>query len=393
VLFRSGDKDLDWDAIYDQITPLVRRAETDLEFHLVIAQFGSLIPDTHIGYGSVPVVQAFLVGGVGIGFPAITDTGEIMVTDVVPGSPAAEAGIQVGDILVAVDDDPALQVLDETPLLLTSASTPHGRRYFQAATMLQGPIDSAVSLTWRAPDGSEFTQSLTRVFDVTPILQAFDAGAADGSGVIEAHMLDSGLGYIRIRGFAEEISRADSWFARELQGLIDAGAQGIILDVRNNSGGLIQLAMAMAGRFFPDYERLFDFYYADGTGGFAYRGFVEILASEPYYDGPVAVLVNQMTGSAGDLFAYAMRTGGRALIVGHTPTGGFTGEVGDGQYSLPGDLEMQVPTGRPVDPITGATLIEGQGVIPDVRVPVTRDTVLSPEDEVLQAAEAALLAQ
>jgi carboxyl-terminal processing protease len=182
-------------------------------------------------------------------------------------------------------------------------------------------------------------------------------------------------------------------FGQALETLVNQRAQGIILDVRNNSGGLVGLAMAMAGRFFPAYERVIDFYYADGQGDFAYRGFAETLTGQPYYEGPVAVLVNEMTGSAGDLFAYTMHLNGRALVVGNTPSGGFTGEVSDGQYELPGKLSMQIPTGRSVDPATGATLIEGTGVIPDIRVPVTRDSLKSPEDEVLQAAEAAILAE
>lgn len=388
----TAEKELDWAALYDFITPLVEAAQNDLEFHIVIAQFGSLIPDTHIGYGSLQVMQAYLLGGIGVGLPAVTDGGEVVVTTVAPDSPAAEAGIQVGDVLVSVNGEPVLKALDETPLLLSSASTGHVRRYLQTATLLQGPVGSQVVLTWRKPDGAQQTANLTRVVDITSLLRAFGLGGDGAEDVITARMMESGLGYISVRGFAEEVSRADEWFARELQGLIDAGARGIIIDVRNNSGGLVQLAMSMAGRFFPDYKRLLDFYYADGQGGFAYRGFVEILASAPYYDGPVAVLVDVMTGSAGDLFAYAMQTDHRALIVGHTPTGGFTGEVGDGQYNLPGGLQIQVPTGRPVDPVTGATLIEGRGILPDIRVPLTREALLSSEDEVLLAAESALLA-
>ena len=51
-----------------------------------------------------------------------------------------------------------------------------------------------------------------------------------------------------------------------------------------------------------------------------------------------------------------------------------------------------MPTGRPTDPATGETVLEGVGVPPDVRVPLTRESVLSPEDEVLEAAEQALMA-
>ena len=387
----TTEKDIDWDAVYGEVTPLVKAAESHLDFHLIMARFGELIPDTHVGYVSLPVMQTFLMGGVGISRLVVTDAGDVVVAKVVPGSPADQAGITAGSVLLSLDALPALHVLDETPLLLTSASTPHGRRYLQAATMLQGPLGSPVTLGWRTLDGSEHSDTLVRVADFSPILEAF--GGSLSGDVISSRMLDSGLGYIRITGFAEDVSEADAMFANALHSLVDDGAQGIILDVRDNSGGLVQLAMAMAGRFFPDYQRLFDFYYADGEGDFAYRGFIEILKADTYYDGPVAVLVNEMTGSAGDLFAYAMHVDNRALIVGHTPTGGFTGEVGDGQYQLPGGLQMQIPTGRPVDPVTGITLIEGHGVAPDIRVPLTAESIVSPRDVVLEAAEDALVNQ
>ena len=385
----TAEKNIDWDAIDAEVTPLVNVATTDLAFHLAIARFGELIPDTHIGYASLPVMQNFLLGGVGIDQLAVTDDGEVVVLDVLKNLPAATAGIAEGDLLVKVDGVPALQALDETPMLLTSASTPHGRRFIQAATMLQGAIGSTVQIVWRGEDDTENSATLTRVPDASSLLTAF-GGSLSGPG-IDSRMLPSGGGYISVKGFAEEVSTANGWFADELQALVDEGAKGIILDVRDNGGGLVNLAMAEAGRFFPDYERLFDFYYADGVGGFAYRGFVEILSEMPTYDGPVAVLVNAMTGSAGDMFAYAMTQQDRAIIVGYTPSGGFTGEVSDGQYILPGGLQVQIPTGRPVDPVTGDTLIEGRGVAPDIRVPVTREGLLSPEDEVLQAAEDAIL--
>lgn len=259
----------------------------------------------------------------------------------------------------------------------------------QAMTLLQGRVGSTVRVRWTGAEGEQ-QATLRRGPDAAALLIAL-GGAGSPGRVVEGHMLPSGLGYIRVRSFAQEVSAAADLFARALDDLIAAGAPGVIIDVRANSGGIPQLAMAMAGHFFTGYERVVDFYYADGEGNFDYRGFIEILVSEPHYNGPVAVLVDSMTGSASDMFVYAMHTGQRAIVVGHTPTGGFTGEVSDGQYLLPGALTIQVPTGRPVDPLTGATVLEGAGVAPDVRVPLTRASVLSPEDEVLEAAEAALL--
>lgn len=386
----SDLKDVDWDAIYAAITPAVEASENLLDFHLAIASFGGMIPDMHIGYTSLQVLQGLLLGGVGISALDVTDEGQVIVTGVEPDLPAAQAGIELYDVLLEVDGDPALDVLDETPLLLTSASTPHTRRLLQSATMLQGPLGSEVTLTWQGAGGDSQTATLSRVLDVSSILTAFDT-SEPGRPVVYGQMLRSGMGYIRVRGFAEEVSRADDLFAEALRSLVADGAQGIILDVRDNTGGMVNLAMVMAGHFFPDYRRLVDFYYADGEGGFAFRGYIETLPAEPYYDGPVAVLVNEMTGSAGDLFVYTMQLDDRAIVVGNTPTGGYTGEVSDGQYLLPGQLMMQIPTGRPIDPVTGEILIEGTGVPPVIDVPVTVESLESKVDEVLQAAEAALL--
>jgi C-terminal peptidase prc len=388
----TAEKHLDWDAIYNEITPLVQAAQTTLDFHLALIHLNELIPDTHMGFVSMPVLQQYLMGGIGISEIGVTDDDQVVIVTVEVNSPAGKAGIQAGDTLVSVDGVPALKALDATPLLIMSASTTHERRFLQAGTMLQGSIDSTVNLTWRTPGGTEYRDRLVRILDVNALFKVL-GGDTLTSDVISGKMLDSGIGYIQITGFASEISQADALFANELQALIDAGAKGIILDVRSNGGGLVQLAMAMAGRFFPDYRRLADWYYADGMGDFAYRGFIETLVSEPYYAGPVAVLVNEMTASAGELFAYAMQTDQRALVVGYTPSAGAAGEITDGQYTLPGSLTVQIPTGRSVNPETGKVLIEGQGVIPDIRVPRTWESLMSSQDEVLLAAEATLLGQ
>ncbi len=386
----TAEKGIDWDAIYREVTPLVDAASTTLDFHLAIVHFGGLIPDSHIGYVSLPVVQQFLMGGVGVSRLSVTDAGAVVVTDVEPDLPAWNAGLRAGAVLLQVDGQDALQALDETPMLLTSASTPQNRRYIQAALLLQGPLGSQVTLTW-SDRGSNAQQeaTLTREMDMSALLRMAGTELVSGDPV-QGKMLPSGLGYIRVTSFASQVSQAEHEFAATLQELQNAGARGIILDLRSNSGGLVELAMAMAGHFFADAPRLADFYYADGAGTFAYRGHIEILPQQPYYDGPVAVLVDAMTGSAGDLFVYAMTQHDRAIVVGNTPTGGFTGEVSDGQYKLPGGLNLQMPTGRPVDPQSGATVLEGVGVVPNVRVPMTWETLVLQPDAVLSAAEKAL---
>jgi C-terminal processing protease CtpA/Prc len=66
------------------------------------------------------------------------------------------------------------------------------------------------------------------------------------------------------------------------------------------------------------------------------------------------------------------------------------GEVGRGQYDLPGDISLQFPTGRP-ETLDGELLIEGVGIVPDILVPVTEESALGLTDAVLDAAIDALL--
>jgi C-terminal processing protease CtpA/Prc len=80
----------------------------------------------------------------------------------------------------------------------------------------------------------------------------------------------------------------------------------------------------------------------------------------------------------------------RAIVVGHTPSAGAYGEVGRGQYTLPGEIDLQFPTGRPETP-DGDLLIEGVGVVPHIVVPVTYESATGLVDTVLEAAEDALL--
>ena len=97
------------------------------------------------------------------------------------------------------------------------------------------------------------------------------------------------------------------------------------------------------------------------------------------------MLVSQYCVSACEGFSYWLTLNDRAQVVGHAGTAGAFGEVGRGQYTLPGDLDLQVPTGRP-ETLDGGLLIENVGVLPDVVVPVTYDSALGIEDNVLAAA-------
>ncbi|MCZ7552825.1 MAG: S41 family peptidase [Anaerolineales bacterium] len=131
-------------------------------------------------------------------------------------------------------------------------------------------------------------------------------------------------------------------------------------------------------------------YYNENTGKFEPTGYPTRIRPAPlHYKGPIAVLVSSDCVSACEGFAYAMQHDQRSVVVGHYPTAGAFGEVGLGQYSLPGDFKMQFPTGRPVSP-DGKVVIEGVGITPEIVVPVTLESALGQIDAVLEAAIKAL---
>ena len=75
----------------------------------------------------------------------------------------------------------------------------------------------------------------------------------------------------------------------------------------------------------------------------------------------------------------------QVLVIGQHPTNGIMGEVGRGQYQLPGELSFQIPTGMELD-MEGKIVVEGVGVVPDVDVPINENTVFGGGDPVLDFA-------
>lgn len=154
------------------------------------------------------------------------------------------------------------------------------------------------------------------------------------------------------------------------------------------------MAQNYAGYFFEEEFDLFiGLYYNEISGQFEPGPRPSRIQPAPmHYAGPLAVLIGPDCISACESFAHAMQQDGRAIIVGHYPSAGAFGEVGQGQYKLPDDLSMQFPTGRFETP-DGDLAIEGVGVLPDITVPVSADSALGRIDAVLQAAVQALLDQ
>ena len=288
--------------------------------------------------------------GVGITIQPQEDESGFLIIMVADGGPAKEAGIEVNDLLIGVEDQDI-----------------RGMTTDEVGALVKGEEGTKVSLTVMRK-GEHMTLSVERRRIEQP--------------VAEGEMLEDGIGLVKINNFdarcAEETISA-------IEKLRTEGAKKLILDVRNNPGG-----------FADELVKLLDYLLPEGDlfRSVSFDGKEQVDTSdENFLDMPMAVLVNGDSYSAAEFFAAALQEYEAAVVVGE-PT------VGKGYYqqTIPlGDgSAVALSTGKYFTP-KGNSLAD-KGVIPTVRADVDEETAAAiyygtlsaGEDPQLQAAIKAL---
>jgi len=393
----TEEKHIDWPSLYQEFAPRVASAADDADFYRAVRDFTFAIPDGHVGglFDNL-VFNQEQGGGFGLVLAQLSDE-RVIVTKVLPELPADKAGIEVGAEIITWDGQPAAQALADVVPYFGPFSSPQALRQQQLAFLARTEPGGRAQVTYRNPGASsDQTADMTAARELDSLFQALTFLQSSAIDLpIEARILpDSGLGYVVIRTFSGDYSLMARLWEHLMSALKDDTVPGLIIDLRSNGGGNEGLALDFAGFFFDEEIVLSTTqYYNRRTGQFEPQGLPARIKPAPtLFDGPLAVLVSPDCVSACEGFAYALHHGGRSIVIGHTPSAGAFGEVGRGQYNLPGDFSLQFPTGRPLTP-DGRVLIEGEGVIPDILVPVTEDSALGRSDTVLEAAVQALLAK
>jgi carboxyl-terminal processing protease len=264
-------------------------------------------------------------GGIGVE----VDFRDEYVTVIAPieGSPAARAGVRSGDHIVGIDNQSV-----------------RGKSADDLVRQMRGAPGTKVLVTIRREGSTELLYfNLTReVISVSSIV---------------GKLLDGDVGYVRIKQFQNgthaELLEAIAKLKNESKG----GLSGVLLDLRNNPGGLVSEASAVA-------DELMD-------GGVIYttrhRGKIvdEVRASRggALKRGPMVALVNEYSASAAELVAGALQDSHRATVVGAQTFG--KGSV-QSIIDLPGGAGLRLTTMRYYTPSGRA--IQAQGILPDVRV-------------------------
>lgn len=256
----------------------------------------------------------------------IEDECQLQVMRVIDGAPAQDAGLLAGDIVVSVDD-----------------------------TSLEGnTIGDAIELI-RGPRGSEVELGLERAGEELAIAITRDTVALDD--VFGATLADGAIGYVAIDNFT---GNAAADFEDELEAHLEAGIDKLIIDVRDDPGGLVDATVEISSQFIED-GAVFWEEYADGS-----LISVDVtgngIATDSELD--VVLLVNGGSASASEILGGALQDAGRARLVGEVTFG--KGSVQEWN-ELPGDsggLRLSVARWLTRDQHS----IDGVGLSPDVLV-------------------------
>lgn len=178
--------------------------------------------------------------------------------------------------------------------------------------------------------------------------------------VKDAKILDNKVGYIRITQFNEP---TDDEFEKSLQGLEKQGIEALIIDLRNNPGGLLESAVEIAGKFLPRNEMVV---YTEGRQ--VERHIYSAKGNERHPNYPIVVLINGGSASGSEIVAGALQDLKRAVILGETSFG--KGSV-QSVLPLPDGSAIRLTTAKYYTP--GRKVIHEKGVTPDIVVPVTEE--------------------
>lgn len=237
----------------------------------------------------------------GIGASLQYDDGNIKIASVLSGSPAFKSGeIQAGDIIQKVAQG------DEEPIDLT------GYTVTDAVKIIRGKKGTEVKLTIKKADGAIKTVSIIR--DEIVQDETFARSAIVNSN-------GSKIGYIFLPEFYADFDRpngARSYIdvAREVTKLKEEKVDGIVIDLRNNGGGSLYDVVQMAGLFIED-GPIVQVKDRDNKPSVLKDKDRSVL-----YTGPLAVMVNEFSASASEIFAAAIQDYGRGVIIGSTSTYG-----------------------------------------------------------------------
>lgn len=271
------------------------------------------------GYRSFQELTTGKFSGIGVWLKQ--KGGDLEIVSVLPDTPAQASGLKRGDVIQNVDGEPVNELSSD-----------------DAVNLIKGPEGTEVGLVIER-NGQAMDFTLTRAEIELPNLIS--------------KRIEGDLGYVRLFGFARG---AGDQVRNEVESMVADGVKGIVLDLRDNGGGLFQEAVGVASSFIEDGEIVT--YRERSEDDVVYEA-----EGEAFEDLPLVVLVNEGTASASEIVAGALQDRERAMVIGTTTYGkGSVQEV----VPLTDSSALKLTIAAYLTP--NGNDINGQGIVPDVKV-------------------------
>ncbi len=263
----------------------------------------------------------------GLGIEVSMENGLVKVVSPIDDTPAARAGLKPGDLITHLDGDPV-----------------QGMTLPEAVEKMRGPVSSEIKLTIRREGRDPFDVKLTRA---TIRIQS-----------VRSHLEGDNIGYIRVTTFNEQTDTGLNNAMKNLKQQAGNKLVGVILDLRNNPGGLLDQAVAVSDAFLEKGE-IVSTRGRRGEDAQRYNARAGDIAGGL----PVVVLINGGSASASEIVAGALQDHHRAILLG-------TRSFGKGSVQtiipLPGHGAMRLTTARYYTP--SGRSIQAKGIDPDIVV-------------------------
>ena len=327
--------DIDYDAVYEAMATALFDALGDKYTYYVTADESEDYEEEVSGtYGGLGIYFSKTY----VDYQDIDDESTLyaVITQVFPNTPSSKAGLKAGDYIIEIGGESVVE-LEAT----------------DCAKRMKGEPGTSVDLKIRRGD-TEFTLSITRAIIVVP--------------TVEYEMIEgTKTAYLRILEFSTSTYSA---IAQALSELSSAGMEKLVIDLRDNPGGDVDVTLAIADMFISG-SKLLSISYKDPSKDVIYTATDSVTVSP---DVDVAILVNGGTASSAEIFSSAMKDNGRAVLFGTTTYGKGVMQI----ISSFGDGYTSITTASFVGP-AGKT-IHGEGVEPDIEI-----KEIYVEDEELEA--------
>jgi len=374
-------KSIDWNDVGRRYRAQLDEVSSDDGFYRLLSQMVGELRDTHSwlqNYREPPLPQVTSVS-----VDRIQD--KPFVVAVRAASEAERAGVKPGWQVLAVDGRTGDEQMETLRPLLHGFSSERAFRREATRHLLAAGQPTRATILMRAPGGD--TQTVTLPRESGPTVRRPDPKRdveLTRRENVAFGVLPSGVGYVRIPSFAPRAD-LDADFDSALVAI--RSTPGLILDIRDNTGGFSH--SWIVGRFLEKRTETVVSFIKNGAGHGAFRtqpGFDRPTGTWQY-TGPVVLLVNDLTGSASDLFVTELRSARRVTVVGSTTHGNLSGTAA---YAvLPCNLVVRISNGYVAD-LAGRP-VEVSGNVPDVVVEPTIEDLLGGRDPMLDRAVALLL--